>query len=81
MSETKKRTTNVQIGNSDWARIEIIIRDMNTTAAGLAKMLELKHAENLYQIKKGNYRISRRLARIIHDRYPQYSMSWLMLGD
>ncbi|MDE6140513.1 MAG: hypothetical protein K2J31_00180 [Alistipes sp.] len=80
MSETKKRTNDLPV-NSDWARIEIIIRDLDTTAAGLAKMLELKHAENLYQIKKGNYHISRRLARIIHERYPQYSMSWLLLGD
>lgn len=76
----KRQNTDLQV-NSDWARIETIIHDLDTTAAELAKTLGLKHAENLYQIKRGNYHISRRLAGIIHDHYPQYSMSWLMLGD
>lgn len=80
MSEPKKQSADSKV-NSDWLRIEVIIKEQNTTAAGLAKILDLKHAENLYQIKKGNYRISRRMASIIHERYPQYSMSWLLLGD
>ena len=80
MWETKKKANDSAI-NRDWTRSEVILKDLNTTAAGLAKELDLKHAENLYQIKKGNYRISRRMASIIHERYPQYSMSWLLLGE
>ena len=46
----------------------------------LARRLGLKRCENLYQIRRGNYGISEELARKIHDLYPQFSVSWLVLG-
>ncbi len=46
----------------------------------LARRLGLKRSENLYQIRRGYYGISEELARRIHNLYPQFSVTWLVLG-
>jgi hypothetical protein len=47
----------------------------------LAKHIGLARGENLYQIKRGNNRISLDVARRIHEFYPEYSIAWLLCGE
>lgn len=51
------------------------------TINALAQRLGLNRSENLYQIKRGNNRISLKLARTIHSCFPAYPITWLMYGE
>ena len=51
---------------------------MSTNA--FASAVGLKRSENLYQIKRGSFGISRELARLITERYPMVSRIWLLTG-
>ena len=46
----------------------------------LARSLDLKRSENLYQILKGNTGISKDLACRIAKCFPWFSITWLMTG-
>lgn len=46
-----------------------------------AKYIGLPRGENLYQIKRGNNCISQDVARRINEKYPAYSVLWLMFGE
>lgn len=63
-----------------WERLEQVIRATHHTANSFAKHIGLPRGENLYQIKRGNNRISLDVARRINELYPEYSISWLMCG-
>lgn len=63
-----------------WERLEQVIRATHHSANSFAKHIGLPRGENLYQIKRGNNRISLDVAQRIHDLYPEYSISWLMCG-
>ena len=63
-----------------WERLAQVIRATNHSANSFAKHIGLPRGENLYQIKRGNNRISLDVAQRIHDCYPEYSISWLMCG-
>lgn len=67
--------------NAAWERLEQVIKATGHTVNSFAKHLELLRAENLYQIKRGNNGISRDLARRIHEKFPTYSIAWLMVGS
>lgn len=45
-----------------------------------ATELGLKRSENLYQIKRGTYGISKNLAAMIVRKYPAFSYDWLING-
>lgn len=47
----------------------------------LARSLDLKRSENLYQILKGNNGISKDLACRIAKCFPWFSITWLMTGQ
>lgn len=64
-----------------WQRLEKVMKDLKTTPNSFAKHIGLIRGENLYQIKRGNNRISLDVACRIHDIYPQYAISWLMCGE
>lgn len=66
---------------TDWQRLEQIIKwtGLSTNAFGAA--IGLKRAENLYQIKRGNNRISKDVATMIARKYPVVNRSWLLTGD
>ncbi|MCC8089213.1 MAG: hypothetical protein LIO79_08140 [Rikenellaceae bacterium] len=64
-----------------WQRIQLVVRESGMTVNAFAYHIGLKRAENLYQIKKGNHGISRELATIINNHYPQFSIGWLLSGD
>lgn len=51
------------------------------TTNHFAHHIGLKNGENLYQIKRGNNKISRRLAEAIVEAFPEVSEAWLLAGD
>lgn len=67
--------------SADWKRLEKVIAETGHTTNSLAKHIGLLRGENLYQIKRGNNRISLDVARRIHEHYPEYSVGWLMCGE
>lgn len=67
--------------NSCWKRIERILDEQRMTTNAFAKHIGLLRGENLYQIKRGNNRISIDVARRIHTHSPQYAVSWLLTGE
>ena len=53
----------------------------NHTINSFAHQIGLARAENLYQIKRGNYGISFRIADMIVERFPEISKPWLLTGE
>lgn len=66
---------------SSWERLEQIIEHLGLNVNSFAKEIGLKRPERLYQIKKGNYSISKNLASIITDKFPDINAGWLLTGD
>lgn len=66
---------------SSWKRLEQVIKFYGFTTNSFANELGLKRAESLYQIKRGNYSISKKLAGLIAEVFPDISESWLLTGD
>ncbi len=58
-----------------------MVRWTGLSVNSFALSLGLSRGENLYQIKRGNNRISRELASTIAARYPQISRGWLLTGE
>jgi len=52
---------------SHWERLDKVIQYLGLNVNSFAKEIGLNRAERLYQIKKGNYDISKNLAGIIVD--------------
>lgn len=67
--------------DSDWRRLEDVIRATGHNVNSFAKHIGFLRGENLYQIKRGNNGISRDVAERIHAKFPQYSVAWLMFGE
>lgn len=65
----------------NWQRLERIIKWTGLSINSFALAIGLKRSENLYQIKKGNNRISRDLVDLITVKYPTISKGWLMTGE
>lgn len=66
--------------NACWKRLEEVIVATGHNVNSFAKHIGLPRGENLYQIRRGNNRISHDVARRINEKYPQYSLTWLMFG-
>ena len=62
-------------------RLQSVILWTNMTTNAFAMHIGLPRAENLYQIKRGNYGISMRLATLIVDKFPDINMHWLLNGE
>ena len=65
----------------NWQRLEKVIKWAGMSVNAFALNIGLKRSENLYQIKKGNHGISKELANIISEKYPNISKSWLLTGE
>lgn len=65
----------------NWQRLEKVVRWSGMSVNAFAMHIGLKRSENLYQIKKGNHGISKELARVITEKYPAISKSWLLTGE
>ncbi len=70
-----------KVNNPYWQRIEEVLFWANMTANSLARHIGLSRSENLYQIKRGNNRISHALADRIVSAFPQISRAWLITGE
>ncbi len=66
---------------SDWERIESVIKWANMTTNYFAHHIGLSRGENLYQIKRGNNGVSRRLSDLITTSFPEVSALWLLTGE
>src|SRR5690606_29393367 len=73
--------TNRILNMSDWARLDRVIQYFELNVNSFAREIGLNRAERLYQIKKGNYAISKNLANIIVERFPEVNESWLLTGE
>ncbi len=65
---------------TDWQRLEQVVKWSGMSTNKFALQIGLKRSENLYQIKRGNFGISKELARLIVEHYPQISQLWLLTG-
>lgn len=66
---------------NNWQRLEQVIKWTGMSTNAFAIAIGLKRSENLYQIKRGNFGISKELARLITVKYPMVNRSWLLTGD
>ncbi|CAL2095918.1 conserved protein of unknown function [Tenacibaculum sp. 190524A02b] len=61
--------------------IHFIVEDLALgNVKKLSEELGFDRPERLYKIVRGKSAISRNLASIIHEKYPQYSIEWLLTG-
>lgn len=67
--------------NEYWERIEKVLKHAEMSTNYFAKYIGLTRGENLYQIKRGNNRISLDVAQKINEKFPKFSIPWLMFGD
>ncbi len=66
---------------SNWERLEKVIQYLGFNVNSFAKEIGLNRAERLYQIKRGNYAISKNLAGTIAARFPDINEAWLITGE
>ncbi|MEG2480326.1 MAG: hypothetical protein RSA50_08655, partial [Mucinivorans sp.] len=66
---------------TNWQRLEQVVRWSGMSTNKFAMSIGLKRSENLYQIKRGNFGISKELARLICAKYPMISRLWLLTGE
>jgi len=64
-----------------WVRLKKVIDWSGLSTNAFAQKIGLKRAENLYQIKKGNYSISKELADKITSKYDNINKLWLLTGE
>lgn len=67
--------------STHWERLAEVIWATGYNINSFARHIGLPRGENLYQIQRGNNGISLDVAQRIHERYPGYSISWLMCGE
>lgn len=65
----------------EWRRIEAVIRWTGLSTSAFARRIGLLHAENLYQIKRGNNGISLNVATLICKEFPEVDKLWLLTGE
>ena len=66
--------------NEYWARVQEVIDHLNMNINQFATALGLNRSETLYQIKRGNSTITRNIATRIVEKFPHFSLPWLMTG-
>lgn len=66
---------------NDWERLTNVLEWSNLNPNAFAREIGIPRAENLYQIRKGNNGISRKLASLIAAKYPEIDMAWLLTGE
>ena len=66
---------------SNWERMESVIKWANMSTNYFARYIGLPRGENLYQIKRGNNRISSDVVDKVIAKFPSISKSWLFIGE
>lgn len=62
-------------------RLKVVIENAGISTYALSRHMGLRRPESLYQILRGKCGISKNMANIIHQKYPRYSINWLIYGD
>ncbi len=70
-----------KIPMTPWQRLEQVIKWSGYSTNKFAQTIGLKRSENLYQIKRGSFGVSKELSSLITRKYPQINRSWLLTGD
>lgn len=73
--------TTTQCNMTNWQRLEQVVKWSGMSTNRFALSIGLKRSENLYQIKRGNFGISKELARLISQKHPMISRLWLLTGE
>ena len=66
--------------NANWERLCKVIEHSGLSVNAFARAIGLSCGETLYQIRRGNNGISPNVAKRIHEKYPDFSLAWLMFG-
>lgn len=66
--------------NANWERLCKVIEHSGLSVNAFARAIGLSCGETLYQIRRGNNGISPNVAKRIHQKYPAFSLAWLMFG-
>lgn len=66
--------------NANWERLCKVIEHSGLSVNAFARAVGLSCGETLYQIRRGNNGISPNVAKRIHEKYPCFSLAWLMFG-
>ena len=66
---------------TNWQRLEQVVKWSGMSTNRFATTIGLKRSENLYQIKRGSFGISKELARLVSQKYPEISRLWLLTGE
>ena len=66
--------------NANWERLCKVIEYSGLSVNAFARAIGLSCGETLYQIRRGNNGISSNVAKRIHEKYPDFSLAWLMFG-
>lgn len=67
--------------NEAWERLLKVITMSGLNVNAFSRKLGLRRSQNLYEIRRGNNRISQDLARRINEHYPIFSRAWLLIGE
>ena len=66
--------------NANWEWLCKVIEHSGLSVNAFARAIGLSCGETLYQIRRGNNGISPNVAKRIHQKYPGFSLAWLMFG-
>lgn len=67
--------------NINWQRMDAVIRWANMSVNYFARYIGLPRGENLYQIRRGNNGISKKVARKVVEKFPEINEMWLLTGN
>lgn len=70
-----------QIEMTPWQRLEQVIKWSGLSTNKFAEIVGLRRSENLYQIKRGAFGVSKELSNMVSIKYPQINRSWLLTGE
>ena len=62
-------------------RLELLIKELNTSSYKLARDLEYGNPTVIYHVINGRNGISHKLAENIVNKYPKVNIKWLLDGD
>lgn len=75
-----KQNSSIDYELDGWKRLDAVIKWSSLSVHAFAKRIGVLRAENLYNIKRGNYGISHNLADRIVAEYPEIDRTWLLSG-
>ena len=81
LNEVRPKTIDLKIQKSI-AVLNHIIKDLKLKSIKeFSEKLELKRPEKLYRITRGQQPINKRIAGLINEKFPKYSIYWLLNGE